>query len=322
MGKNERNVESAKMNIKELFVKNRTMIIGMLGAFLLGIGVMGVFNSNLLSSSDPKESSKIHILCMGVDKFVPMDQRVEGSNSIGQADGIFLLALDVKKRTLDIVSISRDTMVTIEKYYSDLDYMGSEEAQICLQYAYADGLKKSCELMVDRVEELFEGVEIDGYVSINMASVVEINDAVGGVTVTVENADTAYKMGVEPGSEVKLTSENISLFIQSRDKTESESAYGRTLRFKEYVTAFIPQGVAAIKKDPGLVADMMDILEENMVTNLSVTDIANLAAHISGMSTKNISYNTLQGEIILGEDGYEELYPDEKQLEELRKIVY
>lgn len=307
--------------MKTLSLNNKKKLIDCLGIGLIVAGIIGL--AITLLGAAPKESEdKLHLLCIGVDKYVPMDERVEGSNSIGQADAIFLLSVDLKEKSMDIVSIPRDTIVTIEKYYSDLEYIGQEEAQICLQYAYADGLERSCELMVDRVEELFEGIEIDGYVSFNLSAVHELNHALGGVTVTVEDQITAWAMGVELGSEVMLTWDNISIFIRSRDKQDTESAYERTLRYKEFITAFIEQGIEVVKKDPGVVLTMLEILEGHVLTDLQVSDIANLSAHLVGMSMEDVRYHTLEGNIIIGEDGYAEFYPNIIKLNNLKKQIY
>ena len=190
-----------------------------------------------------------------------------------------------------------------------------------IQYAYADGKERSSELMVDRVEELFDGIEIDGYIAINMVSVLEINEAIGGVTVEVHNEDTANKMGVEVGSSVHLTSDNISLYLQSRDKAEAKSAYGRMDRLKDYVKAFLPKAIDTVKENPAFIVEVMNLLGNNMVTDLDVADIKELASIISNLSTEQIRYQILEGNVVLGKDGYEEFYPNEFKLKKIIKEI-
>lgn len=306
------------MKIKA-FIKNyKFKWVDVVGVVFILIGIVGILN---VMPKNTTESSKLYYLCIGVDKTVPMDQRVEFNNSIGQADGIFLIAIDEKRKTMDIISIPRDTIVTIEKYYSDMEYIGPEEAQICLQYAYADGLERSCELMVDRVEEIFDGIEIDGYVSINLSALYQINDVVGGVSLVVNDKLVAEALAVEVGTEVHLNSENMPIYIRTREKREAEGAYQRTLRYKEYVTAFIPQAKETVKRNPEIVLSMFDILQEHMVTDIEISDIVSLLTNITDMSMENIQYDTLEGNIILGADGYEEFYPDEWKLNALKKRI-
>lgn len=306
------------MKIKKFVEKNKENIVKWLGILLIGIGIIGMGVSLFPKNDDVVvNSNKKHFLCIGVDKYEVMGEREPVYNSIGQADGIFLITLDVEDDSVDIVAVPRDTMVTIQKYYSNMEYIGEEEAQICLQYAFADGKERSCELMVDRVSELFDDIKIDGYVAINMISVLEINDAIGGVTVTVENEDTAEKMGIEVGSSVHLNSDNIPLYLQSRDKSEAKSAYGRMERLKDYVKAFLPRALEVVKEKPAVVTDMMAVLEEHMVTDLSVVDIAQIVSSVTEISAEKITYRTLEGKVVLGADGYEEFYPSRWKLKKI-----
>ena len=149
-----------------------------------------------------------------------------------------------------------------------------------------------------------------------------MNQALGGVTVTVEDQITAWAMNVEVGSEVQLTWDNISVFIRTRDKQESESAYERTLRYKEFITAFMEQGMEVVKKDPGVVLTLLDILEGHIITDLKVSDIVSLSTHFVGMSMEDIRYHTLEGNTIIGADGYAEFYPNLIKLNELKKQIY
>ena len=299
---------------------NKQKIITWIGLLLVCIGAFGIVATLFGGNNTAEEkSNKLHYLCIGVDKYEIMGEREPVYNSIGQGDGIFLITLDKDNGLVDIIAVPRDTMVTIQKYYSNMEYIGEEKAQICLQYAFADGKERSCELMVDRVEELFDGIEIDGYVAINMVSVLEMNEAVGGVTVEVNNEDTAQKMGVEVGSSVHLTDENISLYLQSRDKSEAKSAYGRMDRLKDYVKAFIPKAIEKVKENPSFIVEVMNLLGKNMVTDLGVSDITEIVSVIENLSVDKISYQILEGKVIVGSDGLEEFYPNQFKLKKIIK---
>ncbi len=217
--------------------QNRTIALVVVILLVAGIGcsallyvITGFFDTGLKSSMEKLD--KITILCMGVDKQVDMDEPHPETDSIGQADGIFLISFDPKTDEVNIVIVPRDTMVTIEKYNRKLEYLGREKTQICLQYAYADGLEKSCELTVDRVEELFPDTTINGYVSINIEAIMEINDAIGGVEVTVSDEYTATHMGIPVGTTLNLMGEDAMLYLRLRDLHMSGSAYTRLDRIK------------------------------------------------------------------------------------------
>lgn len=289
--------------------------IGILaGAFLLIIGVLVYKNQH--------QSEKINILCLGIDKMVPLEERDPVTNSIGQADAVFLVSIDTKSGEINVIGIPRDTMVYVEKYNSDLNYMGTEALQICTQYAYADGTIKSCELTKDRVEELFPNITIDAYVAININAIMEINDVIGGVEVVIEDDYTAFQMSKWKGSTVNLMGIDTMNYLRVRDCTVGESAYGRIERIKQYIQGFIPKVKEAIKKDPKIIADIYNSMEENMVTNLELSEIIDIAKIVTMLySIEDIHMYTLEGQIYVNEDGFEEFYPDTVALEKIQDLL-
>lgn len=58
----------------------------------------------------------VNILCMGIDKEEQMAIRNDVGNSVGQADAIFLVSLDLDKDEVRVLAIPRDTMVTLQMY--------------------------------------------------------------------------------------------------------------------------------------------------------------------------------------------------------------
>ena len=69
----------------------------------------------------------------------------------------------------------------------------------------------------------------------------------------------------------------------------------------------------------GIIAEMYKSLQEHMVTDVELADMVELLLALKDINMENISFQTLQGEIVLGEDGYEEFYPDEQQLQTLQE---
>ena len=81
----------------------------------------------------------VNILCLGIDKEETMDTRNDEDNSVGQADAIFLVSIDMKRDEIQVLSIPRDTMVNLQMYDGGGDYMGMRSGQLTLQYAYGNG---------------------------------------------------------------------------------------------------------------------------------------------------------------------------------------
>ena len=308
----------SKLDFKKIMLKlelNKIWKTVYLVVFVFSL-VLGMRIGNVLTSTE-----KIHILCMGIDKMVPMTERDPLTNSIGQADAIYLVTVDPSKDDVSIVAIPRDTIVQIEKYNSKMQYMGEEMGQICIQYAYADGQERSCELTCDRVESLFHAIDIDAYVAININAIMALNDAVGGVEVTVNDEYTAYQMSVWNGSTITLDGMGAMNYLRVRDTNQYETAYGRMDRIKEYISAFISTAIDETKENPSTIMKMYRAVKENMVTDVTLSDIMIIKNVLQDVSLDEIEFYTLEGEIKHGLTGYEEFYPNIDQLIEINNII-
>lgn len=139
--------------------------------------------------------------------------------SAGQSDGIFLIAQDTVHHSLKILMIPRDTMTEIPI----TDENGAPDTkitQLTIAYAYGDGREGSCENTVQSVEKLLSGFSIDNYLAVDTTVVAKLNDAVGGVTVTIptdgmEKRDPAFVKGTQ----VTLHGDQAEAFVRYRDIT-------------------------------------------------------------------------------------------------------
>ena len=131
-------------------------------------------------------------LCLGVDSRSGIAKE-KTPGKAGQADALLLVVVNPRKEKIDVIAVNRDTMTEIEIYDTAGMYLEKQKAQITLQYAYGDGREKSCQLMEQRVSELFYGIPIHGYGALDMQSIATLNDAVGGVEVTVLEDMTKYR---------------------------------------------------------------------------------------------------------------------------------
>lgn len=231
----------------------------------------------------------------------------------GQADAIFILALDTKEHTLDVIAVPRDIMVPVKKYTITGEYAGIEELQITLQHAYGDGKEQSCELMEEAVSNLFYQLPINGYCSINMLALPVINDAVGGVEVHIDEDLTLLNPEFTEGSDVLLKGEAAMDFVGGRDITVAQSSLARIGRQKEYLMSFVPTAKSAVKSNITLPVELYQTLSEYMVTDISADEVTYLASEavqcdFSGDRLHIVSVDVQQGE------KYEEYYVKEDEL--------
>lgn len=268
-------------------------------------------------------------LFMGIDR----DGEVEASDDLyrgGQADALFLAALDLEEKTVSIIGVNRDAMAEISVYDRNGLYAGTQTAQIALAHAYGDGLEKSCENTVDAVSRLFFDLPIHGYCALNMEVVKLVNDAVGGVDVVIpESAADAdmgigeyrHKTGWKTGEQVHLMGDDAYTFIRYRDETQARSAQDRLARQKQYLNAFIAQAKTAVKKDLTLPVKLYSEILPYMVTDISAQEAVHLATEALSCSFGENSIYSLAGEVKMGET-FEEFYCDETALYELILQVF
>ena len=259
----------------------------------------------------------INILCIGIDKEGEMNGPDYSGNSRGQADAIFLVSLDLDEHDIRVISVPRDTMVTLELYDIWGNSLGVKEGQIALQYAYGDGLIESGLLMVSRVYEVFGNIPIHGFVALDLECIIPINDAIGGVELTMDEDYTMLDPAFVEGATVRLLGEQAVHFVRTRDTEIPGSAYTRVERQKSYVTAFVEQAKQAVKKNLTLPATLFEELKDYMITDLDAVKITYLATEVVNYSFSPEHMYVLTGEI-RNNTGWEEFYPDEEALWQLK----
>ncbi len=264
-------------------------------------------------------------LIMGIDQ---MNEVRENPDEVsgGQSDALFLVVLNPDTEAISIVTVNRDTMTDVVMY----GYEGSDEtnaqtitAQIATQHGFGDGKELSCELTCDAVSKLFYDLPIHGYASINMGAVPQLNDAVGGVTVTALEDIKSKKDQLDwsEGEELTLMGMDAYWYVKYRDITVFESNRGRLERQKQYLSAFVSKGLNQTKRDITLPIKLFQELNKYMVTDVEADELAYLANTASGYDFATENIYSLEGETKMGEK-HEEFYADKEALKDLMIRVF
>lgn len=253
-------------------------------------------------------------LVMGIDKSEEVTESANATDG-GQSDGLFLVIANPDLREIQILAVNRDTMTEIlmPGISADGGTM-TTTAQIAVQHGFGDGREESCELTVEAVSKLLYDLPIHGYLSVNYGALPVLNDALGGIEVTMsQDLSVMYEDWTE-GAVVTLKGIQARDFVQWRDTSEFESARMRLTRQKEYMKAFAEKAIEKTKKDIQLPVTLYKKVKNYIVTDLSIDEITYLAGELSGYRFGEIY--TLEGETKMGEK-FEEFYPDRKAMREL-----
>ena len=254
-------------------------------------------------------------LCMGVDSRSGIEKE-KTPGKAGQADALLMVVVNPRREEIQVIAINRDTMTDIEIYDTAGMYLEKEKAQITLQYAYGDGREKSCELMEQAVSKLFYGIPIHGYAALDMQSIGTLNDAVGGVDITVLEDMTKFKGTWTKGAQVHLTGEEALLYVARRDASYMGTNLGRVERQKQYLTAYVSKLKQKMKEDVTFLVTLMGKVQKHIVTSLTMQEITFLADNLLGYEFSMDNIINIPGESGMGEK-HEEFYIDEAALKQI-----
>lgn len=264
----------------------------------------------------------ISILCMGIDKTIQDKdtENVIGEN--GQADTLFLAVLDTKRGKMSLLNISRDSMVDVNRYNVNGQYLGTEEMQICLAYSYGDGKEKSCQNVAESVSRLLYGMPVNAYIAMDYSGISVLNDEVGGVKLQVLEDLSTADPALSKGAEVTLTGEQAHIYVRNRDTSELDSNNDRMARQRQYLLSFMSTVLQKTREDISTPVTLFRSASDYMVTDIDVSEVAYLASRVLSMDFSEENMYSVPGEVKMG-DKYAEFYPDEEALyESILNIFY
>ncbi|MDC3412134.1 LCP family protein [Aquibacillus sp. 3ASR75-11] len=234
-----------------------------------------------------KEEKPLNILLLGVD---------ERANDSGRSDALMVLSLHPEDNSMQIVSIPRDTRTEI---------IGNNTVDK-INHAYAFG---GADMSIATVENLLD-IELDYYVEMNMQGLSAMVDAVGGITVQneLEWEDTGYyeKGFLYKKGELDLNGEQTMGFVRMRYQ-DPDGDFGRTKRQRKVIQALIDKGSSF--RSANKINGMIDVLGNNMSTNLDFEDMQNLLFNYRE-TTQNVNNYQLKGKgtLIANESGQDIYY--------------
>lgn len=249
---------------------------------------------------------RVNILCMGIDdNWTDTDQvYTKGART----DTLFLLSLDLNNHKAAMLSIPRDTYTHIA---------GTRNRSFKINEAYETGGPQRA---IDTVYGLL-GVQADHYLVLNIDSTKKMVDALGGVDVNVEHPmdyddDWGHlHIHLQPGFQ-HLNGDEAVGFARFRHArkglTPEDGDERRSYRQHVLLRGMIAQGksFANATQAPRL----MDVAMSTVRTDLSRTQLLDLAFIFRGVQPEDIRTATLPGEDFRGTDvnhaWFYRLYPD------------
>ncbi|MBC7194668.1 MAG: LCP family protein [Caldisericia bacterium] len=231
-------------------------------------------DENTLPSREIDWNKKINILLVGID------QRYE--DEMSRSDTNLLLSIDPKNKKLVLISLPRDSLVTLP------GYEGDEK----LAHAHAYG---GVPLLIKTVESILN-IEIPYYVEINFDGFKKMIDLIGGVTIDVEK-DMDYesylgdvRIHLKKGLQ-HLNGEKALEYVRFR--MDETGDIGRMERQQKFIKAVIKQALTlsnTIKLQKALLE-----LKNWVKTNLEPSQIIKIGLILKNINEEDMVSMTLPG---------------------------
>lgn len=234
----------------------------------LGIGFLSFqFKQGLsaITSAEPEVAAEqvnvnkdsFNVLISGTDT---RDDAIDGNS---RSDVIMVATINPKSGEVLFTSLPRDT-------YYPLTCTGTYD-----KLTHASEYGMSC--LVDTVESILD-IQINYYLKANFYAVINLIDAVGGITVEVDqyfcgqdenDFDDAYCFA--PGATEMTGAEALS-YARER-KSFADGDYTRAYHQQQVMTAFIKE----VMLSPGSITDLIDVSSSSMRTNMETSELLQLA---------------------------------------------
>ncbi len=225
----------------------------------------GSGNHQAITSKKP-----INLLLLGVD---------ERKNDRGRSDTIIVTTLNPGKKTMQMISIPRDTRTEIVG-------RGTTDK---INAAYAYGGTKMAE---NTVCNFIGDIPFDFYVKINMEGMSDLVDAVGGVTVNNKldwYDEGYYKKGYHyKRGEITLdTGAKAMGYVRMRHK-DPQGDFGRNQRQRDVIMAIVRKmsSVRSVSRYQSI----LKALGGNVKTNLTYDDMKNIVFNYRDAGQHSVDY--------------------------------
>jgi len=253
-------------------------------------------------------------LILGTDR---TEEQIQSGSSAGQADVLLLLVTDAETDTFCVLAINRDTVTQVTVLSGNGEITDEKFEPICLSHSYGTGGTDSCKNTARSVSYLLSGIEPDGFFALDLRAIGVLNDAVGGVTVTIEKDLTAVDPSFREGATVKLDARTAEAYVRARMLAGEEDNFSRMERQTRYMKEWLRM---ARQLGERRLLELLDQIREIGVTDLTEKRLTSIASDLE--KYENLGFLTIGGEYV-ETVSYNAFHADEDSvLETILKLYY
>ena len=305
------------------------LVVLLILGILSGIGVFAYLASkagkvstnpfNFSTKLKGEDQGRVNILLLGVGD--------PGHDGETLADSNIVLSIDTNNNKAALISIPRDTRVTIPS-----------EGYGKINNAHAIGEAKDppegIELAQKTVEETL-GIPIQYYVRANFSGLKQAVDAVGGINIDVKEplSDPEYpcdanqfrSCGFKIAAGPTAMDGNLALKYARCRKGNCGDDFGRALRQQEVLTAIRDKATSSeTLSNPKKVNDLIDAAANNIKTNMSLSEIQRayeISKNIKQEDIIDIVFSTNPNGLLKQDPSSSDLLPTAGDFDDIQDLV-
>ena len=252
------------------------------------------------------------VMVLGIDQYGPVTASRSYRNE-GCADSVMLLIFDETEENCRVLYLNRDTMLDMDMLGVRGEYAGTTYGQLALAHTYGAGLEDSCENVRNTLMKFLRGLTVDYYVAMHMDAIPILNDAVGGVTVTVTDDFSEVNPSITRG-ELTLRGDQVVDYVRTRKDVGDQKNVTRMERQKAYVEGFLQAFLEKGREDMDFVLESYEKATPYIVTDCTTTTLHGMLDRYADYRLKEVVTPAGENRIV---DGYYQFHTDEEKLDEL-----
>lgn len=224
----------------------------------------------------------INVLLLGLDS-------ADALQNGGRSDSMILVSLNKKTEKINMISFFRDSWTYMNINGKDR----YNKTNSSYYFGGPDGL-------IDTIEKNYK-IDIDYYVAVDFSSFVDIIDALGGLTVEVQEYEANYinrttRHTIEHGPAVTLSGDEALVFARIR-KSDRDSDVSRTRRQRMVITALLERAKGASLSQ---LNDAVDVLFSHVKTDFNKMEIVSYATQ--ALTKGWLNYEIVQHSFLSDQD--------------------
>ncbi|MDR0963087.1 MAG: LCP family protein [Clostridium sp.] len=243
------------------------------------------------------------------------DGVADESNYPSPVQSLVLLTLDPNTKQISALAVDRNAMAHFEVYDPIRETQVEMFGQLASAYAYGSDPQESARYMKFAMSRYLYDLPIHGYVAIDLAAIAQLNDQVGGVTLSVLENDLPAKMP-DQGKMVTLQGTQAYEYVTYLNPDAASGSKDRLMRQKQFINAFFLQGKEAFAQDATLPIKILDVLLDDVHTDILANEIAYLAQMTSTYEFREDAYSFVLGYADHSKE-YKEFYTNDLALQNM-----